>query len=379
VTGLPPASSSRSAGDATPGHAVSTSGIAAVAAAATPVVAAALLAVLLVAGGCRARPPGPGSPPAPTGSAAPAGSPAVSASAVPGPSPVASGAVGTGPRLLLVTGGPAMPAVALHDPTRPSEVGVAVELPPPLRGGGLAALAAAPDGRLAAISRDGAVWLAPRVAAGAAGPPDWRRVSEDRPSPALPGPVLGGTWSLDGSALVLVAGAPGSGNRRTALLTVPVDGSRRTSVEVPLEADGPSVASLPRGVVAFVGRDLRDRAALARITASGSFATVPVEARGVVAGGGFVALVSDGFVRFGKLADLERGALPTDSLPLGAGGRIGAVAIAPDGSAVAVVRLDGEGAADRLEILRSTAGGWLAGPTIALEEKGGMVAPVWLP
>ncbi len=373
MTGLPPPSSGRSADGATPGHPISASGIAAVAAAATPVVAAALLTVLLVAGGCRARPPGSGRPPAPPGSPAP------SASAALRPAPTASGAVGTGPRLLLVTGGPAGPTVALHDSTRPSDVGVVVELPGQLRGGGLAALAAAPDGRLAAISRDGAVWLTPPVSAGAAGPPGWRRVSEDDPGPMLPGPVLGGTWSQDGSALVLIAGAPGSGDRRTALLTVPVDGSRRTSVEVPLEADGPSVASLPRGVVAFVGRDIRDRAALARITASGSFATVPVEARAIVAGGDFVALVADGFVRVGTLADLERGALPRDPLPLDAGAGIGTVAIAPDGSAMAVVRLDDEGGAHRVETLRSTAGAWVAGPVITLEAEDGTAAPVWLP
>ena len=84
-------------------------------------------------------------------------------------------------------------------------------------------------------------------------------------------------------------------------------------------------------------------------------------------------------MRLGTLADLERGALPTDPLPLDAGGGIGTVAIAPDGSAVAVVRLDDEGGAEHVEILRSSAGAWLAGPTITLEATAGTAAPVWLP
>ncbi len=312
-------------------------------------------------------PPAASAPPSTSGaaSATPAG-----ATAIPGWS---------GPRLLLVVGAPSRPRGAIHDLAHPDHPGVPLELPRALADGGLAALAAAPGGRLAAIGQDGAAWVAPAPAAGEAGPPRWTPVAAAASRRGLPGPILGGTWSVDGSALVLIAGAPGSGARRTTLLSVPVDGSRAAAIEVPLEADGPAVAALPRRVVAFVGRDLHDRTVLARVAASGSLATLPVATRAVAAGGDLVAVVDDVAVRVGTLEDLERGVLPTDPLPLDGPGGIGGVVIAPDGGAVAVVRLDDQGAAVRVEVLRRVEDGWAHGPSIPLQAADATALPAWLP
>ncbi len=238
-------------------------------------------------------------------------------------------------------------------------------------------MVAAPDGRLAAVSQGGLAWIAPPPRAtgeGAAWVP--LPVALDRP---LPGPVLGATWSGDATRLVLLAGAPGSGTRRTALVSVPVDGTSATTVEVPLEADGPAIAALPGGRVAFVGRDLRDQGALARIAPSGSFVTLPVAARSVAAGGDVVALVDDVAVRIGTLAELDRGALPSEPLPLEGTAGVGAVAIAPDGSCVAVVRLDDAGAAARVDVLRQVGDGWRAAGSIGLDPADGSAIPAWLP
>ena len=348
-------------------------GMAAVAAAATPVVAAALLAVALVATGCRPRVPSPGPSEEPSGAA----TASAAASRQPGVGPASPDA--TGVRLLLLVGAPARPRAAVHDLAQPGEPGVPLDLPDPLRDGGLATVVAAPDGRLAAVGQDGAAWQAPPPARSPAGAPAWTPLPSVAKEPGLPGPVLGGTWSMDGSTLVLVAGAPGSGTRRTAIVSVPGDGSAPISIEVPLEADGPAIAALPRGVVAFVGRDLRDRGVLARIAASGSFATLPVAARGVAAGGGLVAIVADDAVRVGTLDELDRGRLPSEPLPLEGPDGIGAVAIAPDGTAVAVVRLDDEGRAARVDVLRRTDGAWAASSSLALDPRDGSAIVGWLP
>ncbi len=341
-------------------------GIAALAAAATPVVAAALAALALAAAGCGSRPlppdAAPASPPAdPSGPAA--------TRRVDGNEPGAGAS-----HLLLVVGGPSRPRAAVHDLAHPHDPGVPMALPETFEDGGLAAVVAAPDGRLAAIGQDGTSFVA-----GTGGPPPWTALPPISPGPPWAGPVLGATWSVDGSALVMVAGSPGSGSRRTSIVTHLLGGAAASAVEVPLEADGPAVAALSRGVVAFVGRDLRDVGTLARITASGSLAMVPVTARSLAAGGDLVAIVDDTTVRIGSLADLERGILPATPLPLGPGAGIGAVAIAPDGSAVAVVRLDEQGAAVRVEVLRNAPGGWRAGPAIALDAGDGTAIPAWLP
>ena len=347
-------------------------GMAAVAAAATPVVAAALLAVALVVTGCRSRPATPiASPPAP----GPA-SPPAAGSDRPGNSTAAPDA--GGPRLLIVVGGPARPRAVLRDPGRPHDPGVGLGLPGPLRGGGLAAVVAAPDGRLAAVGQDGATWLAPPLAGGFPGMPAWKPLRAP-PGLALPGPVLGAAWSADGAAVVLVAGAPGSGSRRTAIVSLPVDGSAPTSIEVAVEADGPAVAALPRAVVAFVGRDRRDRRVLARVAPSGSFVTLPVAARAIAFGGDLLAIVNDTSVRVGTARELEHGALPGRPLPLEGFAAIGAVAVAPDGTAVAMVRLDGDGTPISVDVLRRTDDAWAAADSLALDPGDGNVTVAWLP
>ncbi len=348
------------------------SGIAAVAAAATPVVAAALVTLALVATGCRTRPPASDAAPSPASAPATPAGPADPPAWTPPPN-------GSAARLLLVVGAPSRSRAAVHDLARPDLPGVPLALPDAFVDGDLATVVAAPDGQLAAIGQDGTAWIAEAPAQGAGGPAGWAAVPAGQSDPPSAGPVLGATWSVDGSALILVAGAPGSGARRTALVTLRLAGSAASAIDVPLEVDGPAIAALPRGVVAFVGRDLRDRGLLARATASGSFATVPVAARGVTAGGDLVAIIDDAAVFVGSLADLERGTLPSMPLPLDAAGGIGPVAIAADGSAVAVVRLDDQGEATRVEILRRTAGGWTAGPEISLDPRDATAIPAWLP
>jgi len=370
VTGAPPAPS--------PGR-MRSGGIAAVAAAATPVVAAALVTLAVVATGCRSRPL--------ASDVAPASAPAsASAPAMPAPATEPAGLPawtvppdGSAARLLLVVGGPSQPRAVVHDLARPDRPGVPLALPDTFDHGGLATVVAAPDGRLAAIGQDGIVWTARAPDAGAGGEPGWVALPADGTGPPAAGPVLGATWSVDGSALILVAGAPGSGRRRTAIITRPLRATTASTIDLPLEADGPAIAALPRGVVAFVGRDLRDHGLLARVTASGSFATVPVAARGATAGGDLMAIIDDTAVLVGSLADLERGVLPSRPLPLEAPGGIGSVAIAGDGSGVAVVRLDDQGVATRVEILRRTAGGWTAGPAISLDARDTTAIPAWLP
>jgi hypothetical protein len=166
--------------------------------------------------------------------------------------------------------------------------------------------------------------------------------------------------------------------RVTALVRVPLDGTAATSASVPIEVDGPGIAALPQGQVAFVGRDLHDRGALARVGRSGSLVTLPIAARSVSAGGGLVALVDDTGVRLGTLAELDRGVLPVRLLPLEEGAGIGAVAISADGAWIAVVRLDG-GDAARVELLHRTGEAWAGAGDIELDPRDGTAIPAWLP
>ena len=331
---------------------------AAMAAAATPVVAAARVTGALLGGGCEGRPASP--------------------TAILGCIPAASGAAPEGGgRLLVLAGAPSHPRALIRDLASSDVAGVPLELPTPAGRDHLVTVVAAPDGRLAAVSQGGLAWTAPlprTTGEGAAWVP--LPVALDRP---LPGPVLGAAWSSDATRLVLLAGTPGSGTRRTALVSLPLDGTSATVVEVPLEADGPAIAALPGGWIAFVGRDLRDQGALARIAPSGSFVTLPVAARSVAAGGNVVALVDDVAVRIGTLAELDRGALPGEPLPLEGTAGVGALAIAPDGSCVAVVRLDDTGAAARVDVLRQVDHGWRAAGSMGLDPADGSAIPAWLP
>jgi hypothetical protein len=345
--------------------------LAPLAAAAALVVAAALVTLALAAGDGVGR---PGSPPASSSAASP--TLAVPPTSVPAQTPPA-GKPAIGGRLFVVVGAPSRPRARLCDPAAPEAAGFPLDLPGPVARDRLAALVAAPDGRLAAVTPGGAVWIGP--------PP--RTAADERQWVALPlvlarplpGPVLGAAWSSDATRLILLAGAPGSGARRSALVSVPLDGGPASTVEIPLEADGPGIAALPEGRVAFVGRDMRDRGALAQVAAGGSFVTRPVAARSVAAGGDVVALVDDLAVWVGSLADLDRGLLPAQPLPLIGTSGIGAVAIAPDGSAVAVVRLDEGGAATRIDLLWRRGGSWLAAGSVLLDPADGTAIPGWLP
>lgn len=337
-------------------------------AAATPVVAAALVAVALVVASCQARPvvpPGPaatatlrtsvpgrgGADPGPP-SAAPT---RVSGGANPGPpSPAptagADATAARATRLLVVVGLPARPRAEVRDTDRPSAAGLPVALPEV--GAPLATVAVAADGRVAAVAADGRAWIAAGIDGG--GRPAWTPIAG--PVPVRAGPVLGAAWTVAGDGLVLVAGFPGSGTRRTTLLTLPLDGSPGRLVEVPLEADGPGLAALPSGEVAFVARDLGDRSLLARVDPSGTVTTAPLAARTIASAGDLVALADDATVRVGTLAALDRGRLSSTPLPLGGPAGIGPVALSPDGSRAAVVRLDGDGRALRVDVLRLAEG-----------------------
>jgi hypothetical protein len=157
-----------------------------------------------------------------------------------------------------------------------------------------------------------------------------------------------------------------------------LDGAVPTGVEIPLEADGPGLAALPDGQVAFIVRDLRDRAALARLAPAGSFVTLPVAARGIAAGGDRFAIVDDAGVWMGGLEELRGGTLPTALLPLEGSGGIGGVAIAGDGSLVAVVRLDDSGAPDRVDVLAGGGSSWAAAGTVPLDAATESALVAWV-
>ncbi len=243
---------------------------------------------------------------------------------------------------------------------------------------------AAVDGRLAAIGVDGSTWLADGIPRGAPDSPTWRRLRPGSASMLSSDPVLGGTWTDDGTGLVLLAGRPGSGNRRITLTWLPTDGTPSTSVNLAVEPDGPFVAALPDGEVAVVGRDLDDRPVIARVARSGAAAIEPVEVRAIAAGGDLAAIAGDTWVRVGPSARFERGRMPESALPLAGPGRIGGLSIAGDGSAIAVVRLDERGAAGRVEILwrdNARPGAWRRdpGPDLVVEAPDTSVTTAWLP
>lgn len=335
-----------------------------VAAATTPVVAAALVLVALAAVGCETRPP-ERSPTASAGSTPPVLVP------TPGEPQSIAG------RLAVVTEGPDGARLLLHDPSMPAVR--ARSLAFPAGATTPAALAVSPEGLLAAVAADGRAWLAPAVAGDLDEPPAWRPFPLGIPRPGLPGAVLGAAWTTDGGALLLLAGAPGSGTRRTVIASVPVAGGPATLVQIPLEADGPGIAALPDGQTAFVARDLRDRGALARVASAGSFVTLPVAARAVAAGGDLFAIVGDAEVRVGTLHDLRRGILPGEPLPIKGSAGVATVAIAPDGRAIAVVRLDEAGDPATIDLLRRTLRGWEPAGTVPLEPDGGSVLLAWIP
>ena len=350
---------------------------AALAAATTPIVAAALLAFGVVAGGCDVRTHG--TPAIATATPAETGAPGTPAT------PAESGAPGTasgtpaGPaagRLLVVTGSPDAPRADVIDPGDGPAGHRPLALPPDAIP--LVAVAVAPDGRLAAVTADGRTWVAGPSAADGGSDPAWRRRGTALAAGALPVPVLDATWSRDGRTLLLLAGDAGSGIRRTAVLSVPAAGAAAIA-EVPFEVNGPGFAALPDGRVALVGRDRLDRETLVRMSAAGDFTATPAPIRGVAAGGDLVVLVGDGALLAGTLADLDHGALPADPLPLPDAAGIGRIAVAPDGTAVAVVRLDEAGDPVRVEVLRRTGHGWEAAGMLPLAPGTPSALVAWIP
>jgi hypothetical protein len=344
---------------------------AAVAAAATPVVAAALLAVAVIAWACEPGPPD-GRPSPPT-----AGPIATPAAAVPSGPPRTPWPPGW--RLVVVVDPTVEPrAVAVRPDPGGGQGGIATEVGLPQGAPALAALAVAADGAVAAVAPDGRAWTLSGSGDLFVAEPPWRDLGPIDSPAGLPGPVLGATWSATSDALLALSGAPGSGHRRTVVVAAGLDGAAPTVVEIPLEADGPGLAALPDGQVAFVVRDLRDRGALARLAPAGSFVTLPVAARGVAAGGDVFAIVDDAGVRVGSLEELRGGTLPIDRLPLEGSGGSGAVAIAGDGSLVAVVRLDDDGAPDRIEVLARDGSSWIAAGAVPFDDEPGSAIVAWV-
>jgi hypothetical protein len=326
------------------------------------------LGAVVLAGGCGGEPSG-----------------SLFASPLPPVTPVAASAAPVdGRRLLLLVLGPSGPALEVRDPRRPRDRGFPVDLPQPMRQGGVAAVVAAADGRLAAIGVDGSAWLADVMPGGTPSSPTWRRL---RPGSAVitrSGPVLGGAWTVDGTGLVLLAGRPGSGIRRSTVTWLPADGTPPPSVNLAVEPDGSSVAVLPNGDVAVIGRDLDDHPVIARVARSGRAAIEPAEARAFASGGDLAAVAGDNVVRVGPIARFERGRLPESALPLDGPGGIGALSIAGDGRAIAVVRLDERGAAGRVEIMWRAGAGpgarrWVPGPDLVVETPDASVTTSWLP
>jgi hypothetical protein len=332
----------------------------AIAAATTPVVAAAFLAIALLAAGCDARlavdPTGPAATPGPPMPAT-----------TPGGEPAA-------PRLLVAAGAPAAPRLVLHHLAG----GAGALLPAPAGLPTLAAVAVAPDGTLAVVAPDGRAWRA-ELPPGVADAVAWRPMGRADLPGGLPGPVLGAAWSPTGDALLVAAGAPGSGLRRTAVAALPADGSPGRAAVASAEADGPGLAALPGGDALLALRNAADAAVLARVTPAGAVAFLPLPARAVAAGGGIVAVAGDAGVLVGDLAALARGVVPAEPLPLEGDDGVAGVAVAPDGGAVAVVRLDAAGLPARVDVVERVGGGWRGGPPVPLDAATGNVLLTWAP
>lgn len=342
--------------------------LAAVAAAATPVVAAALLLVAVVAQACDARLPD--GPPVPSGTEPPASLAATRATEARWP---------PGWRLVVVADPTVEPRARVvgADPDGGRDPHAApLVLPPGTQA--LAALVVAADGRVAAVAPDGHAWTLSRSDGLLLADPPWNDIGLIDPPASLPGPVLGATWSPASDALLAVAGSPGSGRRRTVVASAGLDGGPQGAVEVPLEADGPGLAALPDGQTAFVVRDRNDRPALARLAPAGSFVTLPVDARGVAAGGDVFAIVGDADVRIGTVEQLRGGVLPAQPLPLDGPAGVGAVAIAGDGSLVAVARLDDGGAPDRIDVLARGGSSWSTVGSVALGDDPESAIVAWI-
>ncbi len=164
-----------------------------------------------------------------------------------------------------------------------------------------------------------------------------------------------------------------------AIVTAFLDGSPADFAIVPREVAGFGIAVLPDGRAAVTARDAADRSVVTLVGPGDSFAAFHEVARSVAVGGDLVAIATDDAVRVGSLAELELGGVPSQRLPLVGADLVGAVAISGDGGAIAVVRLDDNVAASRVEILQRRGEAWQPAGTIALDPIDGTATPAWLP
>jgi hypothetical protein len=325
------------------------------------VVAAALAVVLLAASACGPLPPQP-SPSLPGVTPSPAAPP-------PSERPA-------GHRLLVADGIPDNPQVRVHDPANPSAPSAALPLPDGLES--LAALAASGDGRVALVAPDGRTWIAAvDVDRGTVSP--WQTLPPLSPEGGLPGEILGTAWGITSTTVFLTVADTLAGTARTLVVARPLDGSPERYVELPLVPDGPGLAVLPDERVALAARDETSRSHLTIVEVSGAFAVLGVRARGVAIGGDLLAVVQDlEEVFIGKVAGLARGVGPTDRLPLDGDLGVDSIAIASDGSAIAVLRLDADLTPVRIDVLTRRGGTWMSLGNIPVAPGRGGVTIAWL-
>ncbi len=101
--------------------------------------------------------------------------------------------------------------------------------------------------------------------------------------------------------------------------------------------------------------------------------------RSVAVGGDLVAVRDGRAVRVGSPAELELGAVPSQPLPLVGADLVVRSRYRMTVMRFAVVRLDDNVAASRVEILERRGDAWQPVGTIALDPSDGTAAPAWLP
>jgi hypothetical protein len=269
---------------------------------------------------------------------------------------------------------PRNPRLHVYDPANPSAPSVALPLPEGLQS--LAALATSDDGRVAVVSPDGQTWITAVDASSSTISP-WRTLPPPSPEGGLAGQVLGAAWQPSSDMLFLTFADTLAGTARTHVVARPVDGSPERYLELPLVPDGPSLAVLPDGRLALAARDEMHRSRLTLVEASGAFAMLGLRARGVAVGGDLVAVTQNlEEVLIGEVAALARGVAPADLLPLDGDLGVDFIAIAPDGSAIAVLRLDVDLRPVRVDVLARRGDTWVTVDRIAVAPGG--VTMAWL-
>jgi hypothetical protein len=240
----------------------------------------------------------------------------------------------------------------------------------------LAALAVSADGKVALVSPDGETWIA---AAGGAGGTSWQALPPLSRDARLAGEVLGAAWGTSPETLFLTVADVAAGTPRLLVVARPVDGSPERYFELPLVPDGPGLAVLPDGRLVLVARDEMGRSRLALVETSGAFTILGVRARGVAIGGDLVAVTPDlEEVLIGDATALARGVAPAEPLPLDGDLGVDSIAIAPDGSATAVLRLDADLAPVRVDVHARRGGTWASLGQIPVAPGPGGVTIAWL-